>query len=150
MLALLDCAPTPPAPPHAGNDIGDEGGKELAEALSFNTTLTTLNLNSAIRPPRVGSRAAASLLVCLRCEIVRRPRPTPPYADNGIGAEGGKELAAALRVNTTLITLVLDCAIRLLRIGSHAAGRIPTRALALLDRAPTPPRPAARREWYRR
>ena len=35
---------------HAGNEIGDEGVKELGAALRVNTTLTTLNLSGALIP----------------------------------------------------------------------------------------------------
>ena len=65
------CADPTPDLPHADNDIGDEGGKELAAALRVNTTLTTIHLGGAIRLPRIGSHAAAFpprvLQACLRC-----------------------------------------------------------------------------------
>jgi hypothetical protein len=33
---------------HAGNEIGDEGGKAIAKALETNTTVTSINLRGAL------------------------------------------------------------------------------------------------------
>ena len=102
----------------AGNRIGVEGARELAAALRANTTLTQLDLWGA---PSRGSRGAlprAARLVRLLasasrgCSVGSCVSPDAARrlacADNGIGVDGARELAAALRANTTLKELSLS------------------------------------------
>ena len=91
---------------------------------------------------------------------LRRTAPTarapPCAAGNGIGAEGAKELAAMLKVNTTLIVLYLSgaCSRALpLTLRSctleEACGAPPERAPHTPSPRPRPLRPACRRQWDR-
>lgn len=76
----------------SGNYIGDEGAQAVAEALTINTTLTTLNLWGAwCAPTAVG--ADARTCVC---------------TENNIGVVGAQAVAESLKTNTTLTKLSLQ------------------------------------------
>src|SRR5215475_4840976 len=81
------------------NSIGDEGGKALAEALKVNSTLTQLNLSCM-------SSFCGWIYVCILWFDLA---DNLWIIDNSIGDEGGKALAEALKVNSTLTQLNLEC-----------------------------------------
>ena len=81
---------------HAQNNrIGDEGTKNIAEALSINNTLTTLHLEV-----RLFIFETTNLKIDDFIEIQH-----PQY--NKIGVEGAKNIAEALTINNTSTTLHL-------------------------------------------
>ena len=67
------------------NQFGDEGAKQIAEALAINNTLTTLHLGNSY--------------LCTR---------------NQIGDEGAKAIAEALKINSTLTDLHLTVRLAIL------------------------------------
>jgi hypothetical protein len=69
----------------AENSIGNEGAKELSEALKSNTSLASLDLNS---------KGCLFILFSLNTE-------------NNIGKEGAIELSEALKSNSSLTSLFL-------------------------------------------
>jgi hypothetical protein len=79
----------------ADNDFGDAGGTAIAAALRTNTTVTSLNINGeclCVRPPPPARVCAYMRAWC---------------AGNGLGADGGAAIAAALGTNTTVTSLNL-------------------------------------------
>ena len=76
------------------NRIGDEGVKELAEALKANTTLENISLGI-----KIGAKGAKHLAEALK---ENNSLEKIDLGENDIGAKGVKELAEALKVNTTL------------------------------------------------
>ena len=78
------------------NKIGDEGAKNMAEALSINNTLTTLHL-------------AVRFVYFLEQSILKIDDfiEIQHSQDNKIGVEGAKNMAEALAINNTLTTLDL-------------------------------------------
>ena len=88
------------------NEIGDEGGKAVAEALKTNTTLTNLKYvgGADVSPSRGSCRRTrdngdSSTLTFLPSGQTRS------LGRNEIGAEGGKAVCEALKTNTTLTNL---------------------------------------------
>ena len=77
-----------------GNRIGDEGVRELSEALKVNTKLATLDLWSAE--------------TWLLCQALKRHQQKDK-AGNNISDEGASALSEALKANATLTTLILRC-----------------------------------------
>ena len=78
------------------NFIGVEGAKNMAEALSINNTLTTLNLE-------------VTFVYFLKQPILKIDNFIEIQHSqwNGIGDEGAKNMAEALKINNTLTTLYL-------------------------------------------
>ncbi|KAL1504242.1 hypothetical protein AB1Y20_010651 [Prymnesium parvum] len=100
----------------SGNGIGAEGAREVAAALKTNTTLTSLDLSvrrlplrsHLLRPhPTPSTRPHTPAPPPLRPHHLHPPI-TSRTADNRIGAKGAKEVAAALKTNTTLTSLNLS------------------------------------------
>ena len=83
------------------NNIGDEGIKELTEALKTNTTLTTLNLQQK----NIGDEDIKALAEALKTNTTLT---TLNLQQNNIGDEGIEALAEALKTNKTLKTLNLQ------------------------------------------
>ena len=81
----------------AGNNIGDEGAKALAEALKVNQGLQDLNLTC--RKNDTYYFISASLFPSFHW---------PSFIGNNIGSEGAKALAEALKVNQSLQNLNLN------------------------------------------
>jgi hypothetical protein len=79
------------------NDIGDEGGKALGEALKVNTSVQLLDLVSVF----VLFVLVFVLRVFCCCEESGR-LTCAVQGGNGIGDEGGKALGEALKVNTSV------------------------------------------------
>jgi Ran GTPase-activating protein (RanGAP) involved in mRNA processing and transport len=77
----------------AGNQIGDEGAKALAEALKTNETITTVNL-SGVR------------VVC-GVSWLRLTFHWMRLQGNPIGDEGAKALAEALKTNKSVTNIYL-------------------------------------------
>ena len=153
-------------PRAAGNGIGTEGAKELAAALKGNAILTYLDLNGASRGDPSPHTPARHRRTRTRVQGERRARraapegtrrmrsphphtarvPPPRSTGNEIGAEGAKELVAALMGNTTLTWLWFNSECR---GAPHTPRDTPARACtrAWASRAP---RPSARRARARR
>ena len=85
----------------SGHSIGDEGATSLSQALAVNTSLTTLDLSEK----SIGAEVATSLSQAL---AVNTTLTTLNLSGNSIGAEGATSLSQALAVNTTLTTLNLS------------------------------------------
>ncbi|EGD76947.1 hypothetical protein PTSG_07288 [Salpingoeca rosetta] len=83
-----------------GNNLGDIGGKALAEALKVNTTLTGLYLENNDLGLEAGRAIAEALKFNAMLAVL-------DLSYNILGPEGGKAIAKALKVNTTLTTLDL-------------------------------------------
>jgi hypothetical protein len=84
------------------NGIGDEGGKALGEALKVNTSVKELHLVSVF----MLFLFVFVLRVFCCCEVSGR-LTCAVQSKNGIGAEGGKSLGEALKVNTSVQELDL-------------------------------------------
>ena len=82
------------------NKIGDDGAKDLAEALKVNTALTKLYLDGN----KIGDNGAKDLAEALK---VNTALTELHFISNKIGDDGAKDLAKALKVNTALTELVL-------------------------------------------
>ena len=155
VLALRERAPTPPPPfPHAGKNIGAEGGKELAAALHVNTTLTTLNLWGAIRPPPVGSHAAAPPPSCAcAARACADPAPALSHADNRIGQSVNATVVQLLNRNKgrAMVSSIPACSIHPISpssihhphipSGSHLIPCLPSSHARFRPPYPIPPDP---------
>ena len=73
-----------------GNEIGDEGAKNLADASAINNTLTTLNMRVIFEQPIFKTESLIEI---------------QHSQGNEIGDEGAKNMAEALAINNTLTTL---------------------------------------------
>jgi hypothetical protein len=82
------------------NDIGDDGPKTMAEALATNSTLTTLHLGGN----SIGDDGAKAMGEAL---ATNSTLTTLDLQYSKIGAEGAKTMAEALATNSTLTTLHL-------------------------------------------
>ncbi|KAK3250001.1 hypothetical protein CYMTET_40594 [Cymbomonas tetramitiformis] len=94
-----------------GNQIGPEGAKALAAALTpnekgvFNTSLNTLNL--AVKQRNAPIKLCGSLLDVKELDLSREHGVMVPYGDNGVKPEDALLLANDLMFNTSLNTLYL-------------------------------------------
>ena len=161
------------APRAVGNDISDEGAKELAAALMTNKTLNWLNLGCAysgamftplFRRARTRARGREAPPACSPHALAvpqtvcpaRVPQWAPRVAGNLIGDKGAKELASALKANSNLTWLGLTCACsggptRPPRHRSaHDCWAAPPKRLPHAPHAPTARLPSCRRQSDRR
>ncbi|KAF9948443.1 hypothetical protein BGZ72_009648 [Mortierella alpina] len=83
------------------NSIGDDGTKALAEALKTNSTVASLNLESN----KIGSDGAKALAEALK---INSTVATLDLKVNSIGDDGAKALAKALKTNSSVATLMLS------------------------------------------
>jgi len=81
-------------------NIGNEGARELADALKVNNTLTHLNLSGT----NIGDEGASALADALK---VNNTLTSLGLDGNDIGNDGASELADALKGNNTLTNLYL-------------------------------------------
>lgn len=91
----------------SNNSISAAGGKYLAQALCWNSTLKELDISYQLKSKKVGSEGAREFAFALRGESVksRCQLEVLRMARNNIGFEGCRHLASALSVNTTLTEL---------------------------------------------
>ena len=81
-------------------DLGEGGGRALAEALRLNTTLTSLDLGSN----GLGEGGGRALAETLRLNTTLTELN---LYNNVVGGDAGRALAEALRLNTTVTSLDL-------------------------------------------
>ena len=96
-----------------GNQVGDEGALRLAEALTQNSTLTSLNLIFN----KMGGEGAGRLAEAL---VINSTLITLDLSSNQVGDEGAARLAEALAINSSLTTLDLWNN----EVGDEAVGRL--------------------------
>ena len=80
---------------HSGNQISDDGAKSLAQALQTNTSLRYIRLHNN----QIGDDGAKALAKALQTNTTLQ---YVNLSNNKIGTDGAKALAQALQTNTTL------------------------------------------------
>ena len=92
-----------------GNDIGDTGAAAIAEALKINNAVSGIDLRGALR----ATRARAECCVARGGGTGAHARGGASGApDNDIGDAGAAAIADALKMNKTVTTIDLSCALR--------------------------------------
>ena len=103
------------------NSIGESGAAVIAEALTVNKTVTTINLAGACRaagarPARGGSVGGVAFV------LLTGARGAAAACD--IGAAGAAAIAEALRVNCIVTDISLQCACRRWRARMRVIGHV--------------------------
>ena len=80
------------------NDIGAEGAKAIAEALTINTSLTNIDFSSN----NIGPEGAKAIAEALKSNT---SLTSIDFSSNNIGPEGAKALSDALKINTSLTSI---------------------------------------------
>jgi len=81
-----------------GNNIGDEGAREVATALNKNTKLIRLHINYN----NIGDKGAQAIATALEQNTTLT---ILDISRNNIGVDGAQAIATALKINKTLTTL---------------------------------------------
>ena len=90
------------------NDIGADGARAVSEMLKVNTSITSFELGVILKEYPLHFYRNISTHHC-RCESARARVRVRVRKRNKIGVDGFRAMSGALKVNSTITSINLDC-----------------------------------------